>query len=702
MNPNKKNIIKKSIIILFILMISALLIYLGIDLYKPIKEAFDTNSLLPIEEKFISYGIKKYLFIAVFQAFLLITTVVPNQIIQIIAGFTCGAIPGMICCMAGILIGNIIIYIIFRRQEAELNDKQISKLKSDDEHNNNKSFLFLLSLYFIPGVPYGVAAIYAARKKTGFLKYILFTTLGAIPTTVFCTLFGNFAIEEKYLPFTILFSVYCLIIVITLGFKEKIANHLLSRSFTATLIWLLILFINAGVSIYFAIVNNLHKLFINIIFLVGIIGLYFILNKPVSKIFERLSRKYDMKYFQTHARKPRPLLYSFIAYLIRPYFFIKFKVKVNKESIKNIKGPAVLLFNHPSRFDFLYSFLPVLPKRVSPVVAFYYFCNYRLGRLLNNLGAFPKFLYQADVSAIKNIIKVIKNNGILGIAPEGRLAAYGALEKVIPSTAKMLKKLAVPVYQTKINGAYLTAPKWAKSTRRGQVSVDYELILSAEDIKNMSVNEILNVLNEKGNYDDFKWQEENHIYYKGKNFAEGLEDILYICPVCGKEYSYSSKDNTIKCNHCHTEVTLDNYYNFITDNNNIPKNIRDWYLLQKEIERKNIEDPNYSLTSHVTLKHPHPKGKGFKVVGEGYTTLTHNGITFKGTINGEEKEILFKIENLPAVPFGVREDFEIYHHNTLYYFIPDNLRECVKWSVVSEQMYQKYLDDNNLSESEIE
>ena len=84
------------------------------------------------------------------------------------------------------------------------------------------------------------------------------------------------------------------------------------------------------------------------------------------------------------------------------------------------------------------------------------------------------------------------------------------------------------------------------------------------------------------------------------------------------------------------------------------------------------------------------------------SSLTHNGITFKGTINGEEKEILFKIENLPAVPFGVREDFEIYHHNTLYYFIPDNLRECVKWSVVSEQMYQKYLDDNNLSESEIE
>ena len=55
----------------------------------------------------------------------------------------------------------------------------------------------------------------------------------------------------------------------------------------------------------------------------------------------------------------------------------------------------------------------VYPNKVNAVVAYYYFCNYHLGRLIKSLGAFPKYLYQPDVSSMKNIVRVMKNNGIL-------------------------------------------------------------------------------------------------------------------------------------------------------------------------------------------------------------------------------------------------------------------------------------------------
>ena len=48
--------------------------------------------------------------------------------------------------------------------------------------------------------------------------------------------------------------------------------------------------------------------------------------------------------------------------------------------------------------------------------------------------------------------------------------------------------------------------------------------------------------------------------------------------------------------------------------------------------------------------------------------------------------------------FGVRIDFEIYHDNTLYYFVPDNIKECVKWSIVGELMYYKYIEENDIDE----
>ena len=81
--------------------------------------------------------------------------------------------------------------------------------------------------------------------------------------------------------------------------------------------------------------------------------------------------------------------------------------------------------------------------------------------------------------------------------------------------------------------------------------------------------------------------------------------------------------------------------------------------------------------------------------------MTHEGIKYIGSINGEQKEILFKIQNIPALLFGVREDFEIYHDNTLFYFVPEDIKVCAKWSVVCEQLYNKYLLDNNLTEWEM-
>lgn len=705
MQTNKLLKIKNILTILFTIVIILLLIYLGIDLYDSIKEAIDIRSLLPVEEKFDSYGLGKYFIIAIVQAILLIIAVVPTQLIQVIAGFCCGAKFGFLCCIVGIFIGNLIIFVIFRlmgnKVTQALDEKDQEKLEKVSNKENSKSMLFILSLYFIPGIPYGVASIAAANSKINFFKYILLTTLGAVPATVLCTIFGHFAIEEAYIAFTILLSVFCIGVILVLKFKNQLINHFENRSIVATLIWLLIAFINAGFSIYYAIINDIRKMFINILFFFAFILLYIIFNKPVSKIFEKSKQKYNMNYFQGPIKRANSLLYSVLLFFLKLYFFTIYNVKVNKKDMPKIEHPSILLFNHPAKLDFLWSFIPVYPNKVNPVVAYYYFCNFYVGRLLKNLGAFPKYLYQPDVSAMKNIVRIMKNNGILGIAPEGRLCPHGCMEKIIPSTAKMIKKFGVQVIITKIHGSYFSTPKWAFTSRKGKITVEFKEILTPEQIKNLSVKEIYDILKQECDYDEFKWQEENHIPFKGKRFAEGLEEILYICPVCHKEYTYSSKENILKCSHCHTEVTLDKYYQFHSDNKLIFKNIRDWYNFQKEVERKNIDDPNYELTSHVTLKHPDPDGKGFKIVGEGFTTLTNKGILYTGTINNEEKEILFKIENLPAVPFGVREDFEIYHHNTLYYFVPDNIRECVKWSIVSEQMYQKYLDDNNLEELEI-
>lgn len=703
---NKEKIFKLFFSIIIIIGVLALSIFLIIDLYEPMKIFIqsDGKDIGPLRDNIRDYGFWRFFFVSLLQCLQVLFTFLPAEPIQIIAGLTCGPIWGFLCSLIGVFIGSSIIFFLVKVFKKQTDSFPVYNKRKGNDYNNihdkdsiKSTTMLILSLYFAPAIPYGMIAFTAAKSKMKYFRYILVTTIGVIPSLVLCIAFGKFFIRGYFLISIILIIFSCLLIFICSKFGKKIINNIINQSYKASAIWIFIYTIELCLVFFFFMKSNITGLLVIIsIFIVTSI-MYTLFNKQLSNIFERRNLKYDMNFFQGPVRKANPVLYAVMLFFIKIYFFNKYHVKVDKSKIKNIDNPSILIFNHPSAFDFIYSFVPYYPKnKVNPVVAYYYFCNRDIGKLIHALGGFPKYLFQPDISAMKNISRVIRNKGILGIAPEGRLSAYGELESIIPSTAKMIKKFGVQVIISKISGSYLTKPKWASTTRRGLIEVEYKEIFSKEEIASLSIKEIYNKLYNEIYYDEFKWQEQKHIKYTGKKFAEGLEQILYICPVCHKEFTYFSKNNVMKCSHCNTEVTLNNYYEFESENQLIPSNIKKWYLYQKDVERERIQDEKYKLTSNVTLKLPDPDGKGFKVVGSGVTTLTHQGITYVGTINGESKEIFFKIENIPALPFGVKEDFEIYHDNTLYYFIPDNIRECVKWSVVEELIYEKYIKDNNI------
>lgn len=638
--------LKKPLKILFftfiILGIITGLVFLTFDLIDPVKLALENKSWEILIDKFKEYGIYALIAIGFIQAMLILITFIPAAPLQVIAGLVLdNYIAAFIAIMAGIFFGNLLMYLIVRKFNTandyykKQENKQLTTLiENTEEKKLSKKVIFL---YFLPVISYGLISFTCANSKMKLRKYILITTLGPIPSVILSIYLGGLIVDSNLFLYLIL----ALVVLTFLTIR------------------------------------------------------YY---KNIQKFFRKRPKK-DMKFFQNNVRKPGRVIYWFFKSLLKLMFFKKVNLQIkNKEILENVEGPYVLVYNHPSFLDWMYTFIPLYPKKVSAIMAYYYFTNYRLGKILHRLGCFPKFLYQPDISAIKNIKKVIKFDGILGIAPEGRLSAYGELETLAPATEKLIKHLNVPVYLGKINGGYMTKPKWAKSIRKGRVDLEYELILTKEDLNTKTLEEINDILYEKLYYNDFAWQEKNQVEFKGENFAEGLENILYLCPVCKSEFSYESKDSQIKCKCCNTEVTLDNYYNFKSDNTKIPKTIKDWYLLQKEYEKKNIQDNNYSLTTSVELKLPHPKGKGFTVVGSGVAVLNHNGLTYTGTLNDEEITKEFKIQSMPAIPFGANENFEVYHDNTLYYFIPENPVTSVKWSVVGEAIYLKYLKENQANE----
>ncbi|HHX00417.1 MAG TPA: hypothetical protein GX740_03845 [Acholeplasmataceae bacterium] len=627
-----KKIIKISVITIISLSVITGFVFLILDLIDPIKQALANKSWEIVIKKFDSYGIAALFVIGFIQAGLILVTFIPAAPLQVIAGVVLNPIFAFITIMAGIFVGNLLMWVIVKRYEKLVSnyyDKKLEKVEFEERKLSKK----ILVLYFLPVISYGLIAYTCAKSKMKFTKYILLTTLGTIPSVIISISLGQLIVDESL--FLILILALMILSFLTLRYYKYI-----------------------------------QKLFT---------------KKP----------KQDMKFFQNNVKEPNKFLYWFFKGLLKKLYFKKVNLQLkNVEIFKDVEGPFILLYNHPSFFDWMYTFIPLYPKRVNAIMAYYYFCNYRLAKVLHKLGCFPKFLYQPDISAIKNIKKVINNGGILGIAPEGRLSAYGELETLAPATEKLIKHLGAPVYIGKISGGYFTKPKWAANIRRGRVDLEYELLFTPEDLKTKSLEEINTILNKKMYYNDFKWQKENKVYFKGDKFAEGLENILYVCPECENEFTIHTKDNQIKCSHCDLDITLNNYYEFESNNKNIPETIKDWYLFQKSYEAKNILKPNYQLTTEVTLKLPDPKGKGFAIVGSGVTTLNENGLKYVGTLNNETVTKEFKLQNIPAIPFGANENFEVYHDNTLYYFVPKVPRHSVKWSVVAEALYNKYIKED--------
>jgi hypothetical protein len=56
--------------------------------------------------------------------------------------------------------------------------------------------------------------------------------------------------------------------------------------------------------------------------------------------------------------------------------------------------------------------------------------------------------------------------------------------------AKMLKMAKVNIYYTKIEGAYLSRPKWSKKYRRGRIDVTVGKLLSKEELALKTVDEV--------------------------------------------------------------------------------------------------------------------------------------------------------------------------------------------------------------------
>ena len=75
----------------------------------------------------------------------------------------------------------------------------------------------------------------------------------------------------------------------------------------------------------------------------------------------------------------------------------------------------------------------------------------------------------------------------------------------------------------------------------------------------MSIEEIHTIIHKALYNNDYDYQREKMIKHPGKKLAEGLENVIYICPKCEAINSIETSGNNFKCSSCQQKGHVDEY-----------------------------------------------------------------------------------------------------------------------------------------------
>jgi 1-acyl-sn-glycerol-3-phosphate acyltransferase len=381
-------------------------------------------------------------------------------------------------------------------------------------------------------------------------------------------------------------------------------------------------------------------------------------------------------------------IYVLLGALLVVYAVCFKRHRVIKNLPKGLKPPYIIVGNHTSFYDFVYAFRSVYPERINFVVARKYFHYSGLSLIMRLSRAIPKSLYQPDTGTIMGILTVLKQGGIIGIFPEGQIATSGITLDNGETIAKLVKKAEVPVVSVLTAGAYFSNPPWAKNGRRGRGESRAELILTRDQVKDLPADAVMDRIRRSIYLDSYKWQKSKAYLYKGKNLASGLENVLYICPHCYKEFDIETEGDTIICQSCGTKVSYGEDGHLYWKEKAYFKHLGDWLNWQLEQERALVlKNEAYTITEPVELAMLKVRGRGTELVGRGSFTADRHNYTYRGTLKGETVAMTFHTAATRYLPFDTGRNFQIYNKDLLYEFRPDNPKWCVKIANLCEVFF---------------
>ena len=158
-------------------------------------------------------------------------------------------------------------------------------------------------------------------------------------------------------------------------------------------------------------------------------------------------------------------------------------------------GSFVLISNHQSFLDPMLCGIP-LKRQVSFLARDSLFNNWFFGSAIASVGTIPVRQGEADISAIRRAIDILKQGRGICLFPEGTRSYDGKITPFKPGFGLLCRRGGAAVVPVVVDGAFECWPRHKKLFSSGLIVVSYGKAIPAKQAKNMGDEKLAEVLTE--------------------------------------------------------------------------------------------------------------------------------------------------------------------------------------------------------------
>ena len=213
-----------------------------------------------------------------------------------------------------------------------------------------------------------------------------------------------------------------------------------------------------------------------------------------------------------------------------------------------LDGPCLVVSNHVTTWDPLLLSMSFPDKPIRFVASEHIFRHGLVSRLLNWLVApIPRKKAASGADTVMASLRALKAGDSVCIFAEGDASWDGLTHPVFPATGKLARMAGVPLVTYRLEGGYLSLPRWSKKLRRGKMRGVIVGVYPPETLKAMKGPEITALIDRDLFEDAWARQRQEHIPYRGKDRAEGIERGFFLCPKCGGLGTARGAGDRVRC-----------------------------------------------------------------------------------------------------------------------------------------------------------